>query len=337
MTKLYVIRHAEAEGNIYRRLHGQYNSRITANGERQVAALAERFRNIPIDAVYSSDLFRTRQTARAITEPKGLPLHTDPRLREVLCGCWENETFGWLERTQQEKLVEFLKDPEGWCVDGAERYEAYSARFAEALEDIARKNEGKSVAVFSHGCVTSGGFHRLLGLPHNAELCDNTGVSLLRWENGVFTPEYLYDNAHLTDAISTRAQQRWWRQQGGRFHLWFRDPTREDRSLFAPGYEPTEGHRVRIAMLGEEAVGYLSHNGSTISVLWLKPEYRHRRMGDQLLGEAVIALRAAGVRDLNLGIPTVNVEALSFFARHGAKLAQMDDVYTVYTMDLRVE
>ena len=102
MTTLYVIRHAEAEGNIYRRLHGQYNSRITANGERQVAALAERFRNIPIDAVYSSDLFRTRQTAAAITGPKGLPLHTDPRLREVQTGCWENVTFGWLERTERE-------------------------------------------------------------------------------------------------------------------------------------------------------------------------------------------------------------------------------------------
>jgi probable phosphoglycerate mutase len=337
MTRLYVIRHAEAEGNIYRRLHGQYNSRITANGERQVEALRERFLDVPIDAVYASDLFRTRQTARAVTVPKGLELRPEPRLREVHTGCWENQTFGWLEQTEPEKLRQFLKDPEQWCVEGSERYEDYSRRFVEALEDIARANEGGTVAVFTHGCVSSGGFHRLLGLPHNAELCDNTGVSLLRWENGVFTPEFLYDNSHLTEAISTRARQRWWRQGGGRFNLWFRDPAAGDAGLFAEGFEPPAGHRVRIAMLGQEPVGYLCHDGRTVSVLWLRPEYRHRRMGDQLLGEAVMTLRAGGVKDLSVGIPTVNVEALAFFARHGAGIAQMDDVYTVYTMDLRVE
>ena len=40
MTTIYLIRHAEAEGNIFRRLHGQYNSNVTPNGMRQIAALA---------------------------------------------------------------------------------------------------------------------------------------------------------------------------------------------------------------------------------------------------------------------------------------------------------
>lgn len=39
MTTLYLIRHAEAEGNLYRRIHGQYNSLITDNGYRQIQAL----------------------------------------------------------------------------------------------------------------------------------------------------------------------------------------------------------------------------------------------------------------------------------------------------------
>ena len=76
MTTLYLIRHAEAEGNLYRRIHGQYNSLITDNGYRQIQALQKRFADVPIDAVYSSDLFRTMTTARAIYVPKGLPLQT---------------------------------------------------------------------------------------------------------------------------------------------------------------------------------------------------------------------------------------------------------------------
>ncbi len=90
VTKLYLVRHAEAEGNLYRRIHGQYDSLVTDNGYRQIAALAHRFENIPVDAVYSSDLFRTRTTARAIYEPKGLPLTTRKALREVSMGVWCN-------------------------------------------------------------------------------------------------------------------------------------------------------------------------------------------------------------------------------------------------------
>ena len=43
MTTIYLIRHAEAEGNLYRIAQGQANSSITDRGERQIQALARRF------------------------------------------------------------------------------------------------------------------------------------------------------------------------------------------------------------------------------------------------------------------------------------------------------
>ena len=64
MTDIYLIRHAEAEGNLYRRAHGQYDSNLTTLGRRQLLPLAERFRDIPIDALYSSDLVRTEHGQR---------------------------------------------------------------------------------------------------------------------------------------------------------------------------------------------------------------------------------------------------------------------------------
>ena len=65
MTKLYLIRHAEAEGNLYRIAHGQYNSILTDRGMEQVEALRRRFEGEHIDAVYSSDLCRTCTTVCA--------------------------------------------------------------------------------------------------------------------------------------------------------------------------------------------------------------------------------------------------------------------------------
>ena len=110
MTTLYLIRHAEAEGNLYRRIHGQYNSLITDNGYRQIQALQKRFADVPIDAVYSSDLFRTMTTARAIYVPKGLPLQTRADLRELGMGEWEDRSWAGIDRTDHT-MMELPRSP----------------------------------------------------------------------------------------------------------------------------------------------------------------------------------------------------------------------------------
>ena len=43
MTTVYLIRHAEAEGNLYRIAHGQYNGLITDRGYEQLRVLKKRF------------------------------------------------------------------------------------------------------------------------------------------------------------------------------------------------------------------------------------------------------------------------------------------------------
>ena len=46
MTSIYLIRHAEAEGNLFRRAQGHWNGKITARGKKQIDALAERFKDV---------------------------------------------------------------------------------------------------------------------------------------------------------------------------------------------------------------------------------------------------------------------------------------------------
>ena len=83
MTTIYLIRHAEAEGNLYRRIHGWYDALVTENGLRQIQALEQRFQGEHFDAVWSSDLYRTCTTARAVYEPRGLELRTDLSLIHI--------------------------------------------------------------------------------------------------------------------------------------------------------------------------------------------------------------------------------------------------------------
>ena len=77
MTRIYIIRHAEAEGNLFHRAHGWFDGHITATGMEQIAALEKRFADIHVDTAYASELTRTQTTAQAVVAPKGLKLR-DP-------------------------------------------------------------------------------------------------------------------------------------------------------------------------------------------------------------------------------------------------------------------
>lgn len=120
MTRIYLIRHAEAEGNLYRIAQGQANSNLTDRGWRQVRALERRFAGVPIDAVYASDLYRTCATSSAIYKAKGLPLHRTRALREICVGVWEQRSWGEIYRRWPEEMDHFSHRPDLWQLEGAE-------------------------------------------------------------------------------------------------------------------------------------------------------------------------------------------------------------------------
>ena len=153
MTTVYLIRHAEAEGNLYRIAHGQYDGLITDRGYQQLRVLKKRFDNVHIDAVYSSDLFRARTTARAIYEPKGLELHLEPAFREIHMGCWEGRPWQELNTAYEEQMFYFNRQLDKFHVEGSETAQQVLDRYIPALKRVAAENDGKTVAVFSHGAA----------------------------------------------------------------------------------------------------------------------------------------------------------------------------------------
>ena len=204
MTRMYLIRHAEAEGNLYRIAQGQYNSNLTDRGWRQVAALRRRFAGVPIDAVYTSDLYRTCATASAIYEPKGLAPHRRQDLREICVGRWEQKTWGEIARTDGEQLVNFNLHPEKWYVEGAETPRQVLDRALAAVRQIVAENEGRTIAVVSHGyairllLAAFQGYtlEQLSATP----VGDNTAVSLVEQEHGQMRVVFRDDNTHLQTA-----------------------------------------------------------------------------------------------------------------------------------------
>ncbi len=216
MTRIYLIRHAEAEGNYYRRIQGQFNGAITHKGHKQIEALAERFKDVHIDALYSSDLRRTVTTAGAILKYHDLPLNTDSRLREIGMGEWEDLPWGNAAYDDPEQLLAFSVDPESWSIPGCESYLELQRRINDTVLEISAKHDGQTIAIVSHGtairsllCLIEGiASENVAQINHG----DNTAVALLTEENGKFEIEFYNDNSHLPKEISTFAAQKWWKE-----------------------------------------------------------------------------------------------------------------------------
>ncbi len=216
MVTLYLVRHCEARGNIDREFHGRFDSDISENGCRQLDRLAERFRPVPLAAVYSSPLRRAKLTAQAINRYHNLPIAFDDRLMEIDGGEWERHPWIRLPELFPESSEQWAHAPHTFVAPGGESMAQVYERMREALLDIAEDNDGRTVAVASHGCAIrnalcwalTGNPSRLADIPW----CDNTAVSLIEIDGGVPHVVYYNDNSHLDGETSTLEKQTWWRK-----------------------------------------------------------------------------------------------------------------------------
>ena len=356
MTTIYLIRHAEAEGNLYRRIQGHWNGQITPRGRRQIDALAERFRALPVDAVYSSDLDRTRETAGAILKYHDLPLETTPRLREVCLGCWEGRPWGDVEYETPEQMFYFNHDPARWHVQDAESFADAQARMCSVLREISARHEGQTVAAVSHGMAIRCFLSAVLGVP-SAEIDrlphgDNTAVTCLRYEDGVPTVEFYNDASHLPEELSTFGRQTWWKNRGADAGNLRFEPLRfpRDSAFFdacysdawatahgsTAGYTPRPylrsakehartPHAVVRLLSGDQVVGMIDMDPARgadegygwISFFYLLPAFRGKGWGAQLLGHALWFCEKHGRRSVRLVVAEDNVRARGFYEHFG--------------------
>ena len=357
MTTIYLIRHGQAEGNLYRRCHSWHNGLLTLKGREQVKALEKRFEGVRFDAVYSSDLYRAMATAGAIYRPRGLTLRVDPALREIGAGVWEDVMWGQLLHDHRESLTAFLTCDPSWSVEGAETFAQVRARMTSCVERIAAAHPGQTVAVVSHGCALRTALSKWLGFSleeiHQVPLPNNTAVAKLEAENGRVRVVYHNDDSHLgADVTLPKASSAYGIPGMERNALRFRPlllPQEKGRYLEArrDGWQASHGtmdgfdgdkflavaqknsmrdeNCVLLALLGGTPVGVLQmdweqdadQGAGRVPFFYMAPEFRSKGLGVQLLGQAVCTYRAMGRQVLRLRCAPENERAKKFYHAHG--------------------
>ena len=207
MTRIYVVRHREALGNVQHVFQGHCDLDITETGKKQLECLEKRFESIELDKIYSSPLKRTRATANAIKGDKAItPLICDG-LIEINGGFLEgkptSETFG----TMPELSDIWLNHPHKFHPDGGEFMGDAYERIWETVLNIAKENEGKNIACATHGGVTRcllcrllfGDIEKLKNVPWS----DNTAITLIEFDSD-FNPtlKFYNDVSHLPPELN---------------------------------------------------------------------------------------------------------------------------------------
>ena len=189
-TTLVLVRHGESEANQRDAFLGHYDLPLTERGLAQAKLAAEYLSTLKVDAIYASDLQRAYQTSLETAKLLGLPVKTDPNLREVDAGEWDNMTFAELWEKYPETFGIWANDIGNAGCDGGETAKQLRSRVMGALGYIARANRGKTVLVFCHGtpiriagCIGKGmPIEALKDIPWAA----NGSATTLEYENGSF-------------------------------------------------------------------------------------------------------------------------------------------------------
>lgn len=218
MTTVYLIRHAEAEGNIYRRVHGQYDSLLTARAMHQLPCLAARFADVQLDAVYASDLYRARHTAHAIAQPKGMVVHIRRGLRELDMGDWEDLMWSDLATADPENFAVWSTKAWECTLPNGEHVFDMVNRFLPTVQRIADAHPEGTIAIVAHGSAIRSTMCKVLQL-HPSQIdtigwADNTCVAKLEIEGDSIHSVFWNDASHLPEKLSTFAATGWKNNQG---------------------------------------------------------------------------------------------------------------------------
>ena len=105
-TEIFLIRHGESEayveGKSFILKDGQSDPSLHPQGKLQAKAIAKKFKDHPLAAIYITPLRRTKQTADPLADTKNIIPKVVPELREIFLGDWDGGIY-------RRKLVN--KDP----------------------------------------------------------------------------------------------------------------------------------------------------------------------------------------------------------------------------------
>ena len=167
MAKLYLIRHGETDYNNALRFQGQTDIPLNQKGIEQAEKAADFFRDIPLQAIYTSTLIRAKTTAEIIAGVKGMDVQETDALREMSFGIWENMNTKDIQKKYAKEWKDFFSSPARITIPQGENMLDVQKRAYPTVQEILDKYPEGDVAFVAHGGIIRVLICTMLGLDLN--------------------------------------------------------------------------------------------------------------------------------------------------------------------------
>ena len=161
--KLYITRHGQTDGNVYRIMDGIRNIDLNETGKEQARITRDNLSKINFDLIICSPLTRTKHTMEIINK-NGCSVIFDERIMERDCGEFTGKSFDSLDRDL------YWNYHDQTIYEKAEGMEHFFNRVYEFLDEIKEKYKGKTILLVTHSGVTKVINCYFNGIPEDGDL-----------------------------------------------------------------------------------------------------------------------------------------------------------------------
>src|SRR5687768_5113553 len=123
---------------------------ITEEGTAMARSFAEAYGSMPWNAVYTSTLRRTLETARPLCDALSIEPEVRDGLKEIGYGLWEGKTREQVDAEYHDDYLRWLADPVWHTPTEGEGAVVIARRGMTVIEEIREKFDSGNVLIISH-------------------------------------------------------------------------------------------------------------------------------------------------------------------------------------------
>ncbi len=151
----YLFRHGETNWNIEKRIKGQLEdlkTEFTSKGRIQINVILSKIKESGIEAIFTSDLYRTKETSKIINLDLKLPVYYSENFRGLNMGDFQG---GLMSDFLNNKNVKKAFIDYDFVIPGGESINQLNERYIKGLNIIRDNYNYEKVAIISHGAAIS--------------------------------------------------------------------------------------------------------------------------------------------------------------------------------------
>ena len=148
MATIIFVRHGQTSYNVEGRVQG--GGVLDSVGRAQAVALADRLADEPLDAIYASPALRARQTARAVSRRRALPVNQRALLRDLDYGRFAGGLLSDLEAAQPGLVAQWRERPHTVLFEGGEGLAQLRRRIERFVAVVAKQHADGLVLAATH-------------------------------------------------------------------------------------------------------------------------------------------------------------------------------------------